>query len=192
MYLNVYDLHESNEYLYPLGFGSFHSGVQVGGTEYTFGGGSGVFTHEAKAVPNAKFRESVFLGEYEGTSSEVSRAIDELRPAFPGSAYNILTKNCNHFSDALSLKLIGKPIPDYVNRLANIGGCFSCLLPPSLTSQAPVSDGPSGGAGTAFNGNGRRQVTASGVKPFAPSQGYKLGSGQSAGIVPNTDFMLCL
>lgn len=37
VYLNVYDLHEQNEMLYPLGLGMFHSGVQVGRLEYTFG-----------------------------------------------------------------------------------------------------------------------------------------------------------
>ena len=37
VYLNVYDLHESNDMLHPIGLGVFHSGVQVGRTEYTFG-----------------------------------------------------------------------------------------------------------------------------------------------------------
>ena len=37
VYLNVYDLHENNDMLHPLGLGLFHSGVQVGRTEYTFG-----------------------------------------------------------------------------------------------------------------------------------------------------------
>lgn len=37
VFLNVYDLHENNEMLFPLGLGLFHSGVQVGRTEYTFG-----------------------------------------------------------------------------------------------------------------------------------------------------------
>lgn len=37
VFLNVYDLHEQNEMLYPLGLGMFHSGVQVGRLEYTFG-----------------------------------------------------------------------------------------------------------------------------------------------------------
>jgi hypothetical protein len=37
VYLNIYDLHEQNEMLYPVGLGFFHSGVQVGRVEYTFG-----------------------------------------------------------------------------------------------------------------------------------------------------------
>ncbi|KAJ1443403.1 hypothetical protein B484DRAFT_389526 [Ochromonadaceae sp. CCMP2298] len=37
VFLNVYDLHENNDMLFPLGLGAYHSGVQVGRTEYTFG-----------------------------------------------------------------------------------------------------------------------------------------------------------
>lgn len=37
IYLNVYDLNENNEILFPLGLGMYHSGVQVGNEEYTFG-----------------------------------------------------------------------------------------------------------------------------------------------------------
>ena len=44
--LNVYDLGPTNEYLYPWGLGTYHSGLQVFGQEYTFAGGSGVFFHE--------------------------------------------------------------------------------------------------------------------------------------------------
>lgn len=35
--LNVYDLHENNDIFYPWGLGFYHSGVQIGREEYTFG-----------------------------------------------------------------------------------------------------------------------------------------------------------
>lgn len=35
--VNIYDLHENNEILYPLGLGFYHSGVVIGRNEYTFG-----------------------------------------------------------------------------------------------------------------------------------------------------------
>lgn len=37
VFLNVYDLHENNDMLYPWGLGFYHSGVQIGREEYTFG-----------------------------------------------------------------------------------------------------------------------------------------------------------
>ena len=53
--VNVYDLHprpELNDLLFPLGLGVYHSGIQVHGTEYTFGSGGGVFSHAPKAELN--------------------------------------------------------------------------------------------------------------------------------------------
>lgn len=35
--LNVYDLNDNNAILYPWGLGMYHSGVQIGREEYTFG-----------------------------------------------------------------------------------------------------------------------------------------------------------
>lgn len=137
--LNVYDLAPHNAYTHDFGIGAYHSGVQVGGREYTFAGGSGVFYHDPKEVPGeATFRESIELGTYNGTSMALDKILDELKPQFPGDSYNILSKNCNHFSDAFVYSLLHVRIPSYVNRLANFGDMFSCLLPPSLTNQAPV------------------------------------------------------
>ena len=40
VYLNVYDLSEQNNVLYWCGFGVFHTGVEVFGYEYAYGGTS--------------------------------------------------------------------------------------------------------------------------------------------------------
>ncbi len=52
--INVYDLSQVNSYTYEFGVGAFHSGVEVMGTEYTFGGhensSSGIFTHAPRQV----------------------------------------------------------------------------------------------------------------------------------------------
>ena len=148
--------------------------------EYTFGGGSGIFNHEPKAVPNAKLRESIFIGEITG-SNTVDGSISELRGEYLGSSYNILTKNCNHFSDSLVQRLTGRPIPSYVNRLAEIGGCFSCLFPPSMLGQAPVNDGSSTSPSSFYGAGGGRRVnsldmrSSGGAVGFNESKGFKLG-----------------
>ncbi len=159
-----------------MGFGTYHSGVQVGSTEYTFAGGSGIFTHEPKGA-NAKFRESIVLGEFNGTSRDIDRVIDELKSSFPGSAYNLLNKNCNHFANAFTTRLINKPIPDFVNRLAGIGSYFSCLLPPSMTGQAPVNENPSQSSGYMVSGRQAKAVSSSSNTQVFESKGYKLGQG---------------
>eukprot|EP01115_Flamella_aegyptia_P001193 TRINITY_DN119266_c0_g1_i1.p2 TRINITY_DN119266_c0_g1~~TRINITY_DN119266_c0_g1_i1.p2 ORF type:complete len:60 (-),score=9.28 TRINITY_DN119266_c0_g1_i1:34-213(-) len=46
--LNVYDLAAVNDYGHQLGFGVYHSGVEIDGVEWSFGGhefsSTGVFT----------------------------------------------------------------------------------------------------------------------------------------------------
>lgn len=103
--------------LIPFGLGLFHSGVQIEGKEYTFAAESGIFNHPPRSVPsNAKFRDSIFMGMFNGTRSQIDTCIDELKQDFKGDNYNIMTKNCNCFANALVLKLINREIPGWVNR----------------------------------------------------------------------------
>jgi deubiquitinase DESI2 len=106
VFLNVYDLNEqSNEYLYPLGLGLYHSGVEISGIEYTFAGESGIYEMTPKNAPPAKFRESIDLGP-SPTSREISNAIEELRHDFKGTDYHVLNKNCNHFAGCSNLQVL--------------------------------------------------------------------------------------
>ena len=62
--LNVYDLNEANINLYPFGLGMYHSGVQIGGLEWSFAGGAGVMSDTPKSAGGATFRESIDMGEF--------------------------------------------------------------------------------------------------------------------------------
>jgi len=122
------------------------------------------------------------MGSYEGSSRQLDSIIDELRAEFNSSAYNILTKNCNHFADALVQRLLNKPIPYFVNRLAYVGSIFSCILPPSITGQSPVND-PNGTSNNSSY-HGYQPLSSSSTTPnpivssqevFKTSKGMKLG-----------------
>ncbi|EKX42405.1 hypothetical protein GUITHDRAFT_141342 [Guillardia theta CCMP2712] len=118
---NVYDLRFQREEgeggvkggnagLSRLGLGLYHSGVEIYGREFSFGysegGRTGVFEIPCKCasavMSQVTFKESVLLGYCQRSRFEVRR-------------------NCNHFSNELSKLLVGKPIPSYVNRPANVG-----------------------------------------------------------------------
>jgi len=135
VFLNVYDLHHANLYGYPVGLGAYHSGVEINGKEYAFGGHNysftGVFDIEPRSACGAIFRESVLLGETPLSGSEIQTIIDELSVEFVGNSYHPFSRNCNTFSNELSLRLFQTPIPGYVNRLPYLGSLFSCLIPPS-------------------------------------------------------------
>lgn len=166
-----------NEYLYRWGVGAYHTGVEINGQEYTFGGGSGIFSMQPRQVPNGTFRVAHEMGNFNGNSSSLEAAIDELRHDFDPSSYNILTKNCNHFSDQLLLKLLNKNIPGYINRLAFMGSCFSCMIPPSVLGNAPVDNSIGNGyqsiPRSSHNG---RISTSTATTPFSGT-GKKLGGG---------------
>mmetsp|Transcript_31436 Transcript_31436/g.40436 ORF Transcript_31436/g.40436 Transcript_31436/m.40436 type:complete len:230 (-) Transcript_31436:304-993(-) len=185
--LNVYDLSEINEHAHQFGVGVYHSGVEVNGREYTYGGGGGIFDHEPKGAPNCKFRESVEMGTFEGTPADIQRALDNLKSDFGPDMYNIINKNCNHFSDAFVRELLGRPVPGYVNRLAYLGSFFSCLIPPEYLGQAPTDSQPSASSSAGyqvFGGAGRASSAQvqSRPKPFAGSGMALSGAGSSSNV----------
>jgi deubiquitinase DESI2 len=161
--LNVYDLAPANEYLYPIGLGLHHSGVEILGIEYSFASGAGIFESAPRNSPGARFREQIVMGSFDGGQSQLARALDSLRPeggprngmssssianssptsttmTFGPDDYNLIRKNCNHFAAALCWLLLKKTIPAYVNRVADVGKCCSCLLPRQFLESAPVGD----------------------------------------------------
>ncbi|KAM7265675.1 hypothetical protein ACFE04_003358 [Oxalis oulophora] len=134
--LNVYDLTPVNGYTIWFGVGIFHSGIEVHGKEYGFGAHdfpmSGVFEVEPRKCPGFIYRRSLSLGHINTPPSEFRTFIENLASDYYGDTYNLITKNCNHFTDDVSWRLTGKRIPGWVNRLAHLGSVCSCLLPESL------------------------------------------------------------
>ncbi|XP_022954104.1 deSI-like protein At4g17486 isoform X2 [Cucurbita moschata] len=124
VYLNVYDLTAINGYAYWFGLGVFHSGVQVHGVEYAFGAHerstTGIFEGVPKQCDGFRFRKTVLVGKTDMKPTEVRALMDELAQSYKGNAYNLITKNCNHFCNDACVKLTGNSIPNWVNRLARI------------------------------------------------------------------------
>ncbi|KAK9666495.1 hypothetical protein RND81_14G188600 [Saponaria officinalis] len=138
VYLNVYDITPLNGYAYWFGLGVYHSGVQVHGVEYAFGAHeyptTGIFEGEPKQCQGFMFRKSILVGWTELCAEEVKKVMDELSNVYRGNAYNLITKNCNHFCNDACIRLSGNPIPSWVNRLARIGFLCNCMIPASITT----------------------------------------------------------
>lgn len=136
VYLNVYDLTSMNGYAYWLGLGVYHSGVQVHGLEYAFGAHenstTGIFEVEPKKCPGFTFRKSILIGRTDMGPKDVRAFMEKLAEEYSGNTYNLITKNCNHFCNDACLRLTGKPIPSWVNRLARLGLLCNCVLPAGL------------------------------------------------------------
>ena len=183
--VNVYDLAPMNDFLYHAGLGLYHTGVVINGAEYTFASEGGVFKHTPRAVPNAKFREQINMGTFPGGHAEVQAVVDSLGDEkFGPDDYNILRNNCNHFAAALCWKLLQKKIPGYVNRVADIGVCCSCLIPKQLLEQAPVTNDEAGETSSFLvKAPANRAATTSGG--IAPSSVFS-GTGSILGGTSST------
>lgn len=65
---------------------------------------------------------------------EVRGVMEELAQVYKGCAYNLITKNCNHFCNDACVRLTGNAIPSWVNRLARIGMFCNCIIPARLNT----------------------------------------------------------
>ncbi|KAM7275441.1 hypothetical protein ACFE04_017307 [Oxalis oulophora] len=136
VYLNVYDLTTFNGYAYWFGLGIYHSGVQVHGVEYAFGAHdhatTGVFEVEPRQCPGFTFRKSILIGRTDLGPLEVHSFMEKLATEYFGNSYHLMTNNCNHFCNDVCIRLTGKHIPSWVNRLARLGVLCNCVLPAGL------------------------------------------------------------
>ncbi|RWA06225.1 hypothetical protein EKO27_g8883 [Xylaria grammica] len=136
--INVYDLLSPgrlSSVLWTVGTSLLHSGVVINGREYAYGGHdrrgvTGVYWTQPKTEPpGGTFRTEILQGFTFATQSEIDSIIRRASIEFDGSAYSILTRNCNHFTSYLCQKLTGRPGPGWLNRAANIGVALPCVVP---------------------------------------------------------------
>jgi len=136
IFLNIYDINPLNNYFHSFGLGAYHTGIQFFDTEFAFGfhsgSHSGVYESEPRQSVQGKYRESICLGTTHLSVEEILDAIEELKIEYIGCSYDIFRKNCNHFSNDLSIRLTNKSIPKYLNRLAGISYYIRCLIPQSI------------------------------------------------------------
>jgi len=138
VYVNVYDIAPSwiNSILGGVGFGVFHTGVQVYGRELGFGRAAaeccGVYCIAPRSYTQHSFRESVYVGTTKFSEREVAVLRNRFASAW-GKAYHLIECNCNSFTEAFVDHLLRGveriPFPIGVNRLCRAGGW---LLPDAM------------------------------------------------------------
>ena len=134
VYINVYDIlvPRYNQGLSTVGMGIFHTGVEVGGAEYAYGGNSlvattGVYEMEPRCHDVFRFREQREAGVCD--ESIIDDLLRKLMKRFRANRYDMLVFNCNHFSDELLRGLTGRGLPPDLNRAATIGSYVHCVVP---------------------------------------------------------------
>ena len=133
--------------LSPLGFGAYHTSIDVRGFRYQFGATTGIsrtsgsIEADRNVPPNAAYKESIILGQTWLELKDINAVITRMRDAnWKGENYHLANRNCNHFSETFASALIlgdnlleDNPntssqrlntFPPWVNRLARTGTSF--------------------------------------------------------------------
>ena len=79
--------------------------------------------------PGGTFKSEILHGFTVRPQDEIDSILKEASEAFQGTAYNLLNKNCNHFTQYLCEKLTGRSGPAWLNRAASIGVALPCVVP---------------------------------------------------------------
>mmetsp|Transcript_123293 Transcript_123293/g.356253 ORF Transcript_123293/g.356253 Transcript_123293/m.356253 type:complete len:241 (-) Transcript_123293:39-761(-) len=138
--VNVYDIGENgsglllNELLGPFGTGVFHCGVEVYGQEWSFssiGDGflsasmTGVFSSLPRKCVGHLYRKSVPMGRTTMFKDGVDELIRLMAREWPVNGYDLLRRNCCHFSNELCLELGVGPIPQWILHLAGAAAAIA-------------------------------------------------------------------
>lgn len=121
--------------LWTVGASLLHSGVVINGREYAYGGHdrrglTGVYWTKPKTEPQGgTFKCEILHGFTLASQEEIDAALRTASDEFLGTTYNLLTRNCNHFTSYLCQKLTGTPAPGWLNRAASIGVALPCMVP---------------------------------------------------------------
>lgn len=110
--LNTYKLVSSN-FLNKIGIQIFHTAIEFEGIEYAFGflnsEECGIYEIKPMTFDDGTYVESIIIGYCE--IKTFYSLLDKIKKEYFGNTYNILTKNCNHFTNDISQRLFNKEIP---------------------------------------------------------------------------------
>lgn len=130
VWLHIYDVpshptgRRMNGALRRIGTGAFHAGVEVYGQEWSFGSaededeGTGVFSCAPKGCEGHAYRESLPMGHTPLSEEEVRELLGRLSKEWQANDYDMLRRNCCHFSDMLCEELQVGGIPRWVRNLS--------------------------------------------------------------------------
>jgi hypothetical protein len=172
--------------------GVWHTGVQIYGLEFYFGGGiqcdaQGYFARSRGMNPT----HTIEMGNTNKTLAELQAFVSSIRSRFTAFTYDLLNNNCNHFSSEVCKFLLNKPAPSFVMDQANIifstpGGAMLKPLLEGFTrgayGQSSTLD-PFGGASTSVSTSSSTSTYSSShpTASLSSSTSYSSSTSSSGG-----------
>mmetsp|Transcript_104571 Transcript_104571/g.295888 ORF Transcript_104571/g.295888 Transcript_104571/m.295888 type:complete len:360 (-) Transcript_104571:86-1165(-) len=106
--------------------GTYHTGLVVAGDEWSYGGHnyegkSGVYKIAPEMNSEYIFYQRIVMGQVVGTPQSMLDSIRRFAttPKWAGPCYDLLERNCNHFTSDLCWQLLKKRPPEWINSTAN-------------------------------------------------------------------------
>eukprot|EP00419_Tripos_fusus_P001381 CAMPEP_0172671312 /NCGR_PEP_ID=MMETSP1074-20121228/10836_1 /TAXON_ID=2916 /ORGANISM="Ceratium fusus, Strain PA161109" /LENGTH=403 /DNA_ID=CAMNT_0013488337 /DNA_START=30 /DNA_END=1238 /DNA_ORIENTATION=+ len=160
VYLHIYDvsgegvLAQVNEVFRGIGTGAFHAGVEVLGQEWSYGqaqrGESGIIVCKPRRNLCHRFRESLHMGQTPLSDEQVRDLLDKMHGEWLGADYDLLSRNCCHFSDDFCRRLGVGSAPDWLTNLAGAGAVVRSGVREAVTT-AHISAGLAAEAAVEFD-----------------------------------------
>lgn len=114
-----------NSFLREFGTGAFHSAVEVYGKEWSFGftqdGSSGIFCCPPRRCKTHSYREALSMGDTSLSQNQVEDVLARMALDWRGAQYDVLRRNCTHFTEEFLRNLGVGPCPDWVGNIALAG-----------------------------------------------------------------------
>jgi len=128
--LHVYDLLQNpsiqtaNGILRVVGSGAYHTALEVYDMEWSYGAcehGTGVFSCIPGGCAMHHYREAIPLGNIQLSKKDVDRILEKMAHDWQGCQYDILRRNCCHFSAEFGKRLGAREVPRWISSLAGVG-----------------------------------------------------------------------
>jgi hypothetical protein len=121
--LNIYRIAEDSV-INKLGIAIYHTAIEYDCTEFAFGfldkaGISGIYDIKPMSFDEGTFVESIKLGNI--SRRQFFNKLDQIKREYMANSYNIVTKNCNHFTNDFVKMLFDREIPKKYSSFLKLG-----------------------------------------------------------------------
>ncbi|OUU18120.1 MAG: hypothetical protein CBC05_03305 [Crocinitomicaceae bacterium TMED45] len=132
IYLNIYDLHKSNNYFCHIGCGFYHTTLLIGNKEFDYGPSLGIEVKDLDYC-DLNLRDSIYLLSIDKSYTDLNNIVTFLDQKYNRNTYNPICHNCHNFTEDLYYEITNRKIindiPIYLKRFRYFFSCFSCLFP---------------------------------------------------------------
>eukprot|EP01060_Flectonema_neradi_P013760 TRINITY_DN20484_c0_g1_i1.p1 TRINITY_DN20484_c0_g1~~TRINITY_DN20484_c0_g1_i1.p1 ORF type:complete len:243 (+),score=22.02 TRINITY_DN20484_c0_g1_i1:63-791(+) len=178
--LNIYHLlgRKANSAYAKLGFGLFHTGLEINGCEYSYGD-SGVFNSVPTRGGVGVFGYSLTLGTVKISYDQLNWVVGGMEQGWDADSYHVVCRNCNDFTSAMFNKIFDvcsgesdielvREIPRHINRIARI----SRILPERFLDNIILKSSGSSSSSSSCNSSKSNSISSEISTPPPPKEGF--------------------